>query len=59
VFSLARLARRHQLPVVVGIVQRAIDLDWLARRGVHAAVTDLDATITAAIAKREIAPSGR
>jgi glycerophosphoryl diester phosphodiesterase len=59
VFSLARLARRHRVPVVIGIVQRAIDLDWLARRGVHAAVTDLDARITAAIAKRGIAPSGR
>jgi hypothetical protein len=59
VFSLARLARRRQVPVVVGIVQRAVDRDWLARRGVHAAVTDLDAAITAAIATREIAPPGR
>jgi glycerophosphoryl diester phosphodiesterase len=59
VFSLARLTRRHQVPVVIGIVQRAIDLDWLARRGVHSAVTDLDASITAAIATRGIAPSGR
>jgi glycerophosphoryl diester phosphodiesterase len=58
-FSLARLARRHQVPVVVGIVQRAADLDWLGRQGVHAAVTDFDATITAAIARREPAPQGR
>jgi glycerophosphoryl diester phosphodiesterase len=45
VFSLARLGRRHRVPVVVGIVQRAVDLDWLRRQGMHAAVTDLDATI--------------
>jgi glycerophosphoryl diester phosphodiesterase len=45
VFSLARLGRRHRVPVVVGIVQRAVDLDWLRRQEVHAAVTDLDATI--------------
>jgi Glycerophosphoryl diester phosphodiesterase family len=44
-FSLARLAARHRVPVVVGIVQRAADLDWLRRQGVHAAVTDLDASI--------------
>jgi glycerophosphoryl diester phosphodiesterase len=59
VSSLARLARRHQVPVVVGIVQRAADLDWLGRQGVHAAVTDFDATITAAIARRGTAPQGR
>jgi hypothetical protein len=45
VFSLARLARRHKMPVVVGIVQSAADLDWLARQGVHAAVTDFDASL--------------
>jgi hypothetical protein len=45
VFSLARLARRHRVPVVVGIVQRAVDLDWLARQGVHAAVTDFDVSL--------------
>lgn len=45
VFSLARLARRHRVPVVVGIVQRAVDLDWLARQDVHAAVTDFDASL--------------
>jgi len=59
VFSLARRARRHQVPVVVGIVQRAVDLAWLERQGVHAAVTDFDATITAALAARGPAPQGR
>jgi glycerophosphoryl diester phosphodiesterase len=49
--SLARLGQRHDLPVVVGIVQRAADLEWLRRQGVHAAVTDFDAAITAALAK--------
>jgi glycerophosphoryl diester phosphodiesterase len=58
-FSLARLAGRHRVPVVVGIVQRAVDLDWLGRRGVHAAVTDFDATITAALARHGPAPRGR
>jgi len=48
-FSLERLGQRHKLPVVIGIVQRAIDLDWLARQGVDAAVTDLDAAIIAAL----------
>jgi glycerophosphoryl diester phosphodiesterase len=47
VASLARLAERHGAPVVVGIVQRAADLDWLRRQGVHAAVTDFDAAIIA------------
>jgi glycerophosphoryl diester phosphodiesterase len=51
VFSLARFGRRHRVPVVVGIVQRAADLDWLRRQGVHAAVTDFDAAITAALAR--------
>jgi glycerophosphoryl diester phosphodiesterase len=49
VASLAHLSARHRVPVVVGIVQRAADLDWLARQGVHAAVTDFDATIIAAM----------
>jgi hypothetical protein len=44
---------------VVGIVQRAVDLAWLERQGVHAAVTDCDATITAAIGRRGPAPPGR
>jgi glycerophosphoryl diester phosphodiesterase len=47
VASLARLEQRHRVPVVVGIVQRAGDLDWLRRQGVHAAVTDFDAAIIA------------
>jgi glycerophosphoryl diester phosphodiesterase len=60
VASLARLAERRGVPVVVGIVQRASDLDWLRRQGVDAAVTDLDATITAALAvPRETAPADR
>jgi hypothetical protein len=46
-FSLARLARRHGLPVVVGIAQRRQDLDWLARQHVDAAVADLDRGIVA------------
>ena len=45
-FSLARLRRRHAVPLVVGIVQRADDLDWLARRQVDVAVADLDRGIT-------------
>jgi glycerophosphoryl diester phosphodiesterase len=49
--SLARLAERHKVPVVVGIVQRAEDLDWLRRQGVHAAVTDFDQTIIDTIGK--------
>ena len=48
-FSLAQVGWRHRVPIVVGIVQRAADLDWLRRQGVDAAVTDLDATITAAL----------
>jgi glycerophosphoryl diester phosphodiesterase len=48
VASLRRLSRRHRVPIVVGIVQRAADLDWLRRQGVAAAVTDFDAAITAA-----------
>jgi hypothetical protein len=47
VFSLARLARRHRVPVVAGIAQRVDDLHWLAREGVYAAVADLDRTIAA------------
>jgi len=59
-FSLAQLSQRHRVPVVVGIVQRAADLAWLRRQGVDAAVTDLDATITAALAApRETAHADR
>jgi len=49
VASLARLAERHGVPVVVGIVQRAEDLDWLRRQEVNAAVVDFDKTIEATI----------
>jgi hypothetical protein len=41
-FSLERLARRHGVPVVVGVVQRSRDLDWLGRQRIHAAVGDID-----------------
>jgi glycerophosphoryl diester phosphodiesterase len=41
-FSLERLARRHGLPVVVGVAQYQDDLDWLARQNLYAAVADLD-----------------
>ena len=59
-FSLAQLGRRHRVPVVIGIVQRAVDLDWLRRQGVDAAVTDLDATITGALnGARETAHADR
>ncbi|MBV8755144.1 MAG: glycerophosphodiester phosphodiesterase [Hyphomicrobiales bacterium] len=61
-FSLAQLSRRHKVPVVVGIVGRAADLDWLRRQGVDSAVTDLDEAITAALgtaARPETAPANR
>jgi hypothetical protein len=41
-FSLARTGRRHGVPVVVGVVQRQRDLDWLARQRIGAAVGDID-----------------
>lgn len=41
-FSLERLARRYDVPIVVGVVQRSRDLDWLARQKIHAAVADID-----------------
>jgi hypothetical protein len=41
-FSLEKVGARHQVPVVAGIVQRAGDLDWLARQKLHAAVADMD-----------------
>jgi len=52
VFSLAGLGTRYNLPVVIGVVQRAQDLDWLARRGVHAAVADFDDTIVGRVGRR-------
>jgi hypothetical protein len=47
VFSLERRARRHQLPVVVGIAQRLDDLHWLSRQHVYGVVADIDRTIAA------------
>lgn len=41
-FSLEALARRRGLPIVAGIVQRAADLDWLARQNLYGAVADMD-----------------
>ena len=41
-FSLDRVGRRHGVPVVVGVVQRQRDLDWLARQRIGAAVGDID-----------------
>ena len=42
VFSLERRARRHQAPIVVGIVERPQDLRWLARRRIYGAVADFE-----------------
>ena len=41
-FSLEAMGRRHRLPVVVGVVQRDADLDWLSGQHIHAAVADID-----------------
>src|SRR5262245_48173096 len=41
-FSLERLTRRHQVPVVVGVAQRMKDLDWLAPQHLYGAVADLN-----------------
>ena len=35
-------ARRHNVPVVAGIVQRSDDLAWLSRQHLYAAVADID-----------------
>ncbi len=43
VFSLPRLAERHRVPVVAGVVQHADDFQWLSRQGVYAAVGDFAA----------------
>jgi len=40
-------AQRYGRPAIVGIVRRKKDLDWLARRNVHAAVADMDAIVDA------------
>jgi hypothetical protein len=45
VFSLEQLARRHRVPVVVGIVQRMDDLHWLSRQRLYGAVADVDRTL--------------
>jgi hypothetical protein len=42
VFSLGALARRHGVPVVIGIVNRMRDIHWLSRQGIDAAVADID-----------------
>jgi glycerophosphoryl diester phosphodiesterase family protein len=41
-FSLERLARRHQVPVVVGVAQRIHDLHWLSRQHLYGAVADIN-----------------
>jgi hypothetical protein len=45
VFSLEQLARRHHVPVVVGIVQRMDDLHWLSRQRLYGVVADVGRTI--------------
>jgi hypothetical protein len=45
IFSLEQLARRHHVPVVVGIVQRMDDLHWLSRQRLYGAVADINRTI--------------
>jgi Glycerophosphoryl diester phosphodiesterase family len=45
IFSLEQLARRHHVPVVVGIVQRMDDLHWLSRQRLYGAVADVDRTV--------------
>src|SRR5262245_49885211 len=40
-FSLRRVARRHQVPLVVEIAQRMGDLQWLSRQHLHGAVADV------------------
>jgi hypothetical protein len=41
-FSLERLARRHQVPLVVGVAQRMGDLHWLSRQHLYGAVADIN-----------------
>jgi len=48
-FSLRRFGERYSLPIVVGIVRRKSDHDWLRRRDVGIAVTDLDQIDTIAV----------
>jgi hypothetical protein len=42
VFSLDRMARRHNVPVVAGVARRVVDLQWLARQNIYAATADMD-----------------
>jgi len=41
-FSLERVARRHQVPLVVGVAQRMGDLRWLSRQHLYGAVADIN-----------------
>jgi hypothetical protein len=50
IFSLERRARHHQLPLVVGIAQRLVDLHWLSRQHIYGVVADIDRTIDLAAA---------
>ena len=38
---LGRLGERAQAEIVIGVVQRPDDLDWLRAQGVEAAIADL------------------
>ncbi len=40
--SLSRIKQRYGVPVVVGVVQRQADLDWLVREEIDTAVADMD-----------------
>jgi hypothetical protein len=44
VFSLERCARRLHRPIVVGILQRANDLQWLSRQNIYGVIADIDST---------------
>jgi hypothetical protein len=43
VFSLEELGRRYSAAVVVGVAQRASDVQWLRRQNIEAAVADIAA----------------
>ena len=49
VFSLERRAKRHQLPLVVGIAQRLDDIHWLSRQQIYGVVVDINRTIAAGL----------
>jgi len=40
-FSLEQVARRHQVPLVVGVAQSMSDLRWLSRQHLYGAVADI------------------